>query len=201
MKRLQDIVTAELGRIFPGNIHTSQISQADLTNALNNSTSRKVDGAVINELVSDYSSDGVTYYDRNNSVIKNELFVDASSVKFEIQFDQKFASDAVKIMLQDPLSATKEGLILEIDNQEELQRQLRQQPASIGPQDFMPDIVCIESVQEVRVGGDSPQPALFGVCGYTVDKYKINNLGQREFLERFFLTGSTTTSFIDTKIT
>jgi len=85
VSRLQDVVSQELGKIFPGNLHTMQLSQTDMTTALNQATSGRVSGSIINALVSDYSSDGVTYYDRDDRTVKNELFVDASNVKLEIQ--------------------------------------------------------------------------------------------------------------------
>lgn len=193
--RLQAVVIDELEKIFSGSVHDMQVSQTDMTSALNRSTSNKVSGMIINALVSDFSSDGVTYYDRNNQAIGNEIFADASNVKYEIQFDQKFAGDAASIMLQDPLSATKTGLRLASRTLAERQQDVRVNPLRIGPEDYAPKIDCFESTYTAR-----PSAHRHGVCGYVVDKFVLTLSGRKEFVKRFFLEGSSTTSVVDTGV-
>jgi len=196
-RRLQALVMDELNKLFPRvNVSASDLSQTDLATALDNATSNQISGEIIQDLVSDFSSDGITFYDRNDREIKNELFVNASSVKFDIQFNDKFIGDAFNLMSSNPLAIDATNLTINADEFLLLQdRHRKSTSAAITPDDYVPNVTYFN-----RVAVRAHEIPTAGTCGYIVDKYVIDNTGRRIYLESFFRLGIDNNTFVDNKV-
>lgn len=196
-RRLQDLVMNELSRLFPRvDISTAEMSQSDLANALNNATSEQISGEIIQDLVSDFSGDGITFYDRNDKEIKNELYVDASSIKFDIQFSDKFIGDAFNLISSNPLTADSTNASINAEEFLSLQDKFRRTTsAAISPDDYVPNVTYFD-----RVAVKSHEMPVAGTCGYIIDKYAIDTTGKRVFKDSFFRPGIDNNTFIDKKV-
>jgi len=99
-------------------------------------------------------------------------------------------------MMQDALSPLKGGLSLAAQLESEKQDRAREPIAAVSPEDYMPKIDCIKA-EPFRFNFQGPK---FGVCGYVIEKFLITSAGSKNFIQSFFLEGSSTTSFVDTHI-
>lgn len=193
--RLQDLVMKQIEKFYPGvDLDTASLSQTDLTKILNDSTSNRVDGNILLDLVSDLSSDSTAFFDRNDLEIKNNLFLDASSVKFDIQFSDKFIGDAYLQMSRNPISPVADGAVFESEKILEIQDKFRRETgAEIRESDYDPDFIHVGSPTILK---NYEQPKV-GTCGYIVDKFIVGESGERRHLQSFFIKDN---SMIDTKV-
>jgi len=201
--RLQTIVMREIQKLFPDtNINTAQMSQTDLAKAINDATSGRVDGNIAHKLVSDLSSDGVTFYDRQNREIKNEIYANAASVKFDVNINSRLIGDAYKLMSNNIFAPSVLSGATETDVIVFQEKFRMNSNSAISPDDYVPDIVFVnrELIKKTPAQKNQDISPRYGTCGYVIDKYEIDAQGRRVFVEKLFLSGHTNTNFIDAKV-
>lgn len=197
-RRLQGLVMYELQKLYPDiDIMTSNLSQTDLANSLNDATSGNISGDIIHNLVSDFSGDGITFYNRDNKEIKNGLYADAASLKFDVQLSDKFAGDFFNNMSSNPLSYSTAGSLVNAEQMLEIQATHRKNTnAAILPGDYIPNVTYFDRSDSLAFH----EPPKAGTCGYVIDKYIIDSTGRRVFLESIVLPNYNYNSFVDKKI-
>ena len=199
-RRLQDFTMRKLSKLFPNvDLNTSEMSQTDLADALNNATSSRISRNIILDLVSDFSSDGITFYDRSDKEIKDDIFVDAASVKFDAQINEKFIGDFYRNMSFDPLNSNHRAAILNSDEaiaQQETTR--RNSSPALSPEDYVPDI---RYVKKVKVQKHDAVPKI-SACGHIIDRYSIDEFGDRVpgSLASFFVRDVKSKNYVDTQV-
>lgn len=199
-RRLQDLTMKELSKLFPGvDINTANLSQTDLATSLNNATSNKIRRDVILDLVTDFSSDGFTFYDRDDNEIQDNTFINASAVKFDMQINDKLVGDFYKTISYDPLTFNRRAALLNSDRAVDKQSRFRKTTsAALQDSDYVPDITFIRS-ERVTKHDPSPRSA---TCGYIIERHRIDEFGDRipGQSKSFFLTGVKNTHFEDKSV-
>lgn len=197
-RRLQDVTMRKLRNLFPGvEIETANLSQTDLANALNNATSNSVKREIILDLVSDFASDGFTFYDRNDKEIKDEVFVNAASVKFETQFNEKFSGDLYRLMSLSPLSSNQKGAILNADSEIARQDNYRRTTSAVlSAEDYIPDICFVGAPKLTQSHSAVPK---FVMSGHVIDRHTIDEFGDRipESSRMYFVSNMMGKKYVD----